>query len=79
VRALPDLSTASPLALQLLPHVHAWRQLLREHVDDGSGHCAGCRSQVSPRVWWPCTLRAVAAEVAALAGEEPGGSVRGGA
>ena len=79
MRALPDLSTASPLALQLLPHVHAWRQLLREHTDDGSGHCAGCRSQVSPSVWWPCTLRAVAAEVAALAGEEPGGPVRGGA
>jgi hypothetical protein len=27
---------------------------LREHVDDGSGHCAGCRWWQSAIPTWPC-------------------------
>ena len=28
--------------------------VLRTHVDDGSGHCAGCAWQDVPRPVWPC-------------------------
>ncbi len=31
-------------------------ELMRAHVDDGTGHCAGCTSH-SSRPIWPCRLR----------------------
>jgi hypothetical protein len=28
--------------------------MLRDHVDDGTGHCAGCRWWQSAQPVWPC-------------------------
>lgn len=28
--------------------------VLRTHIDDGSGHCAGCAWRDKPRPVWPC-------------------------
>ena len=32
-------------------------EILREHVDDGTGHCAGCRWWQSAIPTWPCQTR----------------------
>jgi hypothetical protein len=40
----------------------AVEQILEAHTADPSGHCEGCRSQVSASPVWPCRLRAIAEE-----------------
>ena len=42
-------------------------ELLRVHVDDGTGHCAGCTWQERPRPVHPCPIRSYA-ELAAEGG-----------
>ncbi len=31
--------------------------MLAEHIDDGSGHCAGCKWQQHAQPIWPCLIR----------------------
>lgn len=40
-------------------------EMLRLHVDDGTGHCAGCRWWQSAIPTWPCGLRWYAEQAAA--------------
>lgn len=42
-------------------------QMLREHIDDGTGHCAGCAWQEKARPTVPCLIRHYA-ELAARGG-----------
>jgi hypothetical protein len=37
-----------------------WEPLLRQHVDDGSGHCRDCGGSSTPRPIWPCSLYQIA-------------------
>jgi hypothetical protein len=65
----PDQESQGPTARRL-PREPAWvdsspivaflrtfgisERTLATHVDDGSGHCAGCTWHESPRPIWPC-------------------------
>ena len=35
-------------------------QMLRDHVDDATGHCAGCNADAPTRSLWPCGTRRLA-------------------
>jgi hypothetical protein len=39
-------------------------EMLRVHVDDGTGHCAGCRWWQSATPTWPCGIRHYAEQAA---------------
>ena len=58
------------LAQYLAADDHVWRRLLALHVEDGTGHCAGCRSAAGGTPVWPCTLYALALEVQARAARQ---------
>jgi hypothetical protein len=57
-------SLPKPLAEFIAAQPGMRKQLLQEHVDDGSGHCEKCGGGgQTGRYIWPCTIR-----LAALAG-----------
>jgi hypothetical protein len=53
------LVTTSELALVVVEFEGIADLLIAAHVDDGGGHCYGCRLPQTPAPTWPCTLYAV--------------------
>lgn len=60
---MSDLTSTSQLVTFYITH-GLTDQILATHVDDGTGHCAGCAWQQRARPIHPCALR-YCAEVAA--------------
>ena len=60
------MATPAPSAIieffQLRPDLTA--EMLRLHVDDGTGHCHGCSWQDAARPVSPCTIRWYAEQAA---------------
>jgi hypothetical protein len=49
-----------PLVAALALDQRTVEQMLRDHVDDTTGHCAGCNADVPARPVWPCGFRRLA-------------------
>jgi hypothetical protein len=62
-----ELLTASEWAALVVDLDGVADRLAATHVDDGGGHCRGCRLPQTPTPVWPCTLAVVAREARALA------------
>ena len=52
---------------------HTWITLRALHTPGRDGRCTQCRSSRQPADHWPCTLRTVADQAAALARPRPTG------
>lgn len=55
-------SDESPVVTFIRSHEGMAARMLAQHVDDGSGHCAGCAWQETSRPVWPCLIRWYAVE-----------------
>lgn len=53
------MTTAGPFAIVdfFIARPEMVATMLREHVDDGTGHCKGCRWQEAARPVSPCMIR----------------------
>jgi hypothetical protein len=43
-----------PLVAALALNQRTVEQMLRDHVDDATGHCAGCNADAPTQSLWPC-------------------------
>ena len=49
-----------PLVAALALDQRTVEQMLRDHVDDATGHCAGCNADAPTQSLWPCGFRRLA-------------------
>lgn len=77
---LTDLNGVMTVALRSLASEMAEQPglpagLLDVHVDDGTGHCAGCKWWDRPRPVHPCSTRSVAVRALRIQVEQVAGQV----